>query len=320
MKFLDESTALDTIGKILEDSSKAKMAVAFWGDGALRKLGIPRPGLLIEAICNLESGSCNPFEIRKLRDASGISLKTHKRLHAKVYWTPSAAVLGSSNASSNGLAVEGQEVLSWAEANLLVDRPKLLAELSIWFDRLFGEGREISDRDLELAEERWARRPCGGPAAILTDDLMTAYRADPQNRAWARVKVGFITEPLSGAALGEYKATKEDPAFRRHFAWQGWHDEIDPGDWLIEFEDFNGSDFRFAGFYLSPTPKLESKRLTWLAWHQRLMLDAFPGLGLDRRTQNRIKRLAAEVTSVRGQECLILPLAHVIQRLDASIH
>src|SRR4051794_11288172 len=106
-EFLDEKAASVAIARLLRESETAKLAIAFWGHGAINKLGLERRELNVEAICNLESGSCNPFEVRRLWRLKGVRLKTHPHLHAKVYWTPRRAVLGSSNASANGL-VDGR--------------------------------------------------------------------------------------------------------------------------------------------------------------------------------------------------------------------
>jgi hypothetical protein len=66
MKFLDEVGALDKIQDLLRGTKEAKIAVAFWGRGAVETLGIDRRALQVEIICNLDSGACNPAEIEGL--------------------------------------------------------------------------------------------------------------------------------------------------------------------------------------------------------------------------------------------------------------
>src|SRR5258708_2971360 len=127
MHFLTEQTAPPLIIDALQKATSAKLAVAFWGEGAVERLGVRRDHLEVEIICNLESGACNPAEIRRLiAMAPAVRIRSNPRLHAKLYWTANCAVVGSSNASANGLAVEGRPLAGWAEANVLVeDSPTL---------------------------------------------------------------------------------------------------------------------------------------------------------------------------------------------------
>ena len=67
ISFLNEADALTTIQRILEGTSTAKLAVAFWGNSAIDSLGLSRSGLNLEIVCNLDSRACNPNEIDKLR-------------------------------------------------------------------------------------------------------------------------------------------------------------------------------------------------------------------------------------------------------------
>jgi hypothetical protein len=79
------------------------MAVAFWGDGATKGLGLDKKrGEVATVICNLKSGGTNPNEIRELWKANINPLQCDK-LHGKVYLFDDCVIIGSSNASSNGL-------------------------------------------------------------------------------------------------------------------------------------------------------------------------------------------------------------------------
>lgn len=53
MKLLDEAAALDAMRTLLARTDHARFAVAFWGKGAVGRLGIDRPGLSLEILCNL---------------------------------------------------------------------------------------------------------------------------------------------------------------------------------------------------------------------------------------------------------------------------
>ena len=62
--FLGEIAAQAQIRELLEHADEAKLAVAFWGRGAIETLGLERKALNVEIMRNLDSGACNPTEIR----------------------------------------------------------------------------------------------------------------------------------------------------------------------------------------------------------------------------------------------------------------
>ena len=68
VRLLDEKGVKRT-RKMVKGCSDLRIAVAFWGEGAAKTLRLTgaRRGRII---CNLESGACNPKEVRKLLTAS----------------------------------------------------------------------------------------------------------------------------------------------------------------------------------------------------------------------------------------------------------
>src|ERR1700676_561564 len=126
VRLLDEKGVIAPIRKMVKGCSDLRIAVAFWGEGAVKTLRLTgaRRGRII---CNLESGACNPKEVRKLRASKRLKLKTHAQLHAKIYWSPTAAMVGSSNASANGLVVDAGVAKGWREANILFRPESLVA-------------------------------------------------------------------------------------------------------------------------------------------------------------------------------------------------
>jgi hypothetical protein len=86
VKFLDTSVTEAHVRKILASNKSIRAAVAYWGNGAVRRLGIKK-GQSVTVICDLLSGCCNPREIKRLRAAIGAKrVLTHDRLHAKYGW------------------------------------------------------------------------------------------------------------------------------------------------------------------------------------------------------------------------------------------
>lgn len=162
------------------DGTGMSLAVAFWGAGSKNRLGL-RGGADTRVLCNLTMGGTNPFEIRDMLDV-GINVLQHPTLHAKIGFVGEAmSFVGSSNMSSNGLGLEGDELAGWQEANVLFKglNPEVLQR----FKALWKQGQEITKDDLEEAKRRWrARRTLGlkdkRPATALDISLVTAIRAN----------------------------------------------------------------------------------------------------------------------------------------------
>lgn len=238
MKLLNETDALTEIHDLLGAADTARFAVAFWGEGATHRLGLNRSGLTLRILCNLDSGACNPTELRLLRALPGVTLKSHPALHAKVYWTAQGVVLGSSNALANGLGLEGDTAGGWAEANVRIDDSKFLADIASWFETLFAAGYDIEDADLDLAEQVWkARRRRVPTGKRLSDRLFAVYKQAPGHPAWRQVKLAYCHDELAPDEeqhLEELRSTGELGSDVS--AYSQWNDRILPDDWVIAFD------------------------------------------------------------------------------------
>ena len=237
MLFLNEVGALAKIKEIFGLAQEAKIAVAFWGRGAIQSLEIDRSDLEVEVVCNLDSGACNPSEIGKLRKLRPhIPVRSDPRLHSKLYWTPSGIVIGSSNASTNGLAVE-DELAGWAEANIFSDDPKLIEAALTWFRARKESSYEIKDAHLRLAEQIWKQRAKSAPPGLkLAGDLGAAVRLTPEHAIWRKVKLAIYSEDLSAEGKKRMKADQRDiPALKAFDSYEDWHDAISAGDWILDF-------------------------------------------------------------------------------------
>lgn len=237
MTLLDEVTTTDALRAMLATASQAKLAVAFWGRGAIETLGLDRPNLALEVLCNPDSGACNPDEMRLLLALPNVKLKRHPSLHAKIYWTPGAAVIGSSNASANGLVVEGG-ASGWRETNIQVEAPELVAQIKDRFSALFDDGEEVTPEAIELAARLWKLRkrlqPTGRP---LARTLFEAFAVAPKHRAWKTVKLIYCRDDLDPPdedwmALEIKK--KRQPEYASAYA--EWNERIAPGDQIIAYE------------------------------------------------------------------------------------
>jgi len=139
----------------IENGGAVDLAVAFWGQGALKTLGLEN-GQRARLICNLASGGTNPSEIRKLI-AAGINVRMHNKLHAKIGSVGKVfSFLGSSNMSANGLGYEGGELTGWDEANIAFvgEEPSVHSR----FQELWGQSLMVAEQDLIEAENKWRLR------------------------------------------------------------------------------------------------------------------------------------------------------------------
>jgi hypothetical protein len=163
--FVSDKGVREEIKKLVTDTDEFVLAVAFWGKGALQQLGLDklRSQQKGTIICNLMSGACNPNEINKLiklvQDSrSNLKVLKHEKLHAKVYWSPSCVILGSSNASSNGLTFEGKELAGSVEGNVKILDPKTNSDVKEWISGVTLSATEISKLDMKIAASFWKQR------------------------------------------------------------------------------------------------------------------------------------------------------------------
>ncbi len=302
LSFLDEVEALKAIRNLFNTSTTAKLAVAFWGSGAITNLGLDRDDLDVEVICNLDSGACNPIEIDALRRLRPlVPVRSDPRLHGKVYWTPNGVVLGSSNASTNGLAVE-MGLSGWAEANIFSNDPKLIEASYLWFETRRRDAYEINDEQIALATKIWKDRARTAPTGTqLGLDLGAVVRGNPAHPAWPSVKLAVYSEDLSDegkAALN--KERRESPILRSMDAYERWHNEIHAGDWLLDFYIEHGQG-EFQGYWHVPTPKIESKLLTYVSKRSAINLAGLGVLKLTKADKTKLERAAPRLVKTGGK-------------------
>jgi hypothetical protein len=108
------------IQSMLNSKDRADIAIAYWGADALTLLKVKPKRRNVRVVCCLKGGKSDPDIIAKFKKRA----KQHDKLHAKVIWTPHAAVVGSANASSNGLPEEDFKATGLIEAGVYWDEPR----------------------------------------------------------------------------------------------------------------------------------------------------------------------------------------------------
>lgn len=156
MNFLtSKPLATEIIGLFKKNTTEIKCAVAFWGESEDIK-HLLNCKVKIKIICNLESGSTNPFVIEKLIN-KGVEIKTYSKLHAKTYGTNERLIVCSANFSTNGLGDE-EKFSYWEEAGILTKNKNLIIDFNLWFDKIWNDknkAQQITSQRLERAKEKW---------------------------------------------------------------------------------------------------------------------------------------------------------------------
>lgn len=240
---------------------KIDIAVAFWGDGAVEMLGLSSKRKF-RILLDLATGGTNPYEVRKLLSIAPDSVKCLDRLHAKVYVTDKELVVGSANASANGLGVEGKEASHWHELGLLTDNAPPVAEAKNWFNRQWRSAELITEPMLQAAEKAWKNRQRNRPMtrATKSQNLLDAVIANPSEFRNRGIWVVVFVEDLSKKAKAEVAAIEENTGHAPH-VFENWP-AMPANAKLVSFSKFAGEDFKKDGDSILFTG--ERKQRGWL--------------------------------------------------------
>lgn len=183
-------------------------AVAFWGSGAVRSL-FPdrRVPAGVRIVCDVSMGGTNPRELEELGAPRNTGLAHLPGLHAKVYISDRGVVIGSANASNNGIGFLTAAPLTEAGTfhDVGSDVHRHAAE---WFDDVWRRSTMIGPDELDLAKDAWRRGRAGAGSGLsrqpLPGSLLDAVRADPA----AFRGIGFVF--TSGTSTAEHRSEGSD--------------------------------------------------------------------------------------------------------------
>ncbi|MEO6840367.1 MAG: phospholipase D family protein [Bradyrhizobium sp.] len=205
MKFLHGAALTREIQRIVKTKSALKIAVAYWGQDALKLTKISTGRKDIRLLCCLKGGKSEPDVIKKF----GKRVKQIDNLHAKVIWTKGRAIVSSANMSSNGLPSEEKKLRGLVEAGVLLTDPDQLSSIGRWFDDKYQSARIITKDDLKKAKEArpiggWGARPTkrglidalrdGGPDEFKQQRIAFALWKSPTTRVQQRAISKFLRE------------------------------------------------------------------------------------------------------------------------------
>jgi len=241
------------IRRVLSSGSPVRAAVAFWGEGAERSLGITAKRIKecgLEIICDLESGGCNPRTIRNLAKL-GATVRYLSKLHAKVYLGDGEVVVGSANASSNGLGLEDIEVDGSAEACLVTTDSAVVSDCEGWFVDMWSKATDVTEDDLKRAESAWLAKRQRRSIMVGRDlDLLAALRADLTYFVDRNVFVRVDVDDVSDAAV-ETAGAEIGGRWKKHGVFEDW-DDMPPDADIIEFIWKKGQEIKLDGLFHSP--------------------------------------------------------------------
>lgn len=237
--FVADSIAREAIKTLIGESKKVRLAVAYWGSDAM-KLFEKCVSMDVKILCDLDSGACDTNEIRNLIKRFGSkNVLRSPNLHAKVYWTDAGMVLGSSNVSTNGLALDNREAARLREANMLFQaadfgNSQLGKSILSWIEEL--ETMEISERDLEKADaKRRALRSMRGLGYPILDKEEFNWPGSLDDPRLKRVFI-IVARNVTDEIVEEWKAKRNE--IQKTYGPgmdEGWKLPIPESAYLLEY-------------------------------------------------------------------------------------
>lgn len=204
LKFFDDLAINQATSEFISNSERADLAVSYWGRGAAEHLRLEL-SKETRIICDLLSGCCNPAEIDKIRKIGGVQVKHLTGLHAKLYWAPTMMIVGSANASANGLGDSGEGTI---EAAACSDDPSALDSAAAWFKQLWANADPVSDESIRQGWESWKSRG-PRPRRGETTTVIQRYLTQPE---WfrGRVHVTYYMSEASPESKKKFDEIKEE--------------------------------------------------------------------------------------------------------------
>ena len=256
--FLDsrDSAVTNKIRQIFVGADEIYCIVAFWGRGAVDLFcEVPEETKKrIRIVCNITMGGTNPNVIEELMTTE-FQIRHNPSLHSKVYWTNKGVVVGSANASANGLSMEGNEQNGWLEVALYSSRRKEIESARNYVEDVWCISKEIMPRDLENALRRWRnRRPFVPPNPDMSfiDALKQGRYTDRQRCIYIVIDVEDMSSEdrnYIDTQAEELREQYRELQGRYLGAWVNWPD-IPRDEYVVSY--YRGPQ---GGFYFTYTWK-----------------------------------------------------------------
>ncbi|WIY23607.1 phospholipase D family protein [Parasedimentitalea psychrophila] len=261
----------DALSKKIQEVCKGdnvRIAAAFWGIGAVDTLFDGELPKGAKIICDISMGGTNPAELKKMRAPDNPKLRFLDGLHAKVYLSDKGCVVGSANASNNGVGFGGNP--SNIEAGVFSDPETLMwKDTNIWMKSQWNFATELDEQALTRAELKWEKRSKanwnGIPPKSGGDNKSPFFQsllADPESSGeW-----GFVFSHGDHWSIEDWESSEDEERTeqQKEDVSKNWNDR----DFLYGFSKEQLDDFPefFVQFYWGPRGGLQVHFLQMLTW------------------------------------------------------
>ena len=176
VRFIAGSDLVDAIRDVLSGND-VRCVVAFWGAGAEALLN-QATGDQPRVICDVTLGGTSPNALRALGAPKNDCLRYVPNLHAKVYISDRGAIVGSANASQNGVGLDGPPTL--IESGVLVPPDDdACGQAVAWFETQWKASKKVDASALALATKRFRPGRAAGNRPVDSRSLLDLIAADP---------------------------------------------------------------------------------------------------------------------------------------------
>lgn len=305
MKFLTGAALANALHASIA-GKRFDAAVAYWGRGAADILGIGRDSSGSRVLCDAYSGACNPREIEKLLDLE-VEVLDCPGLHAKVYISPDNVIIGSANASANGLGREDLELNLGLEAAIVTDSSKAVSDARKWFDRLAGLSTRVCHEDIDRIQEAWLPRRNARPVNVALGTLENALNKGLSVFEDRRIfLVVYRPDPPPEELVECYKSseyfdrrTYDDE--RTPFFWDAAEWAAEAGDLILSYE-FDQGRLNFDDMW-EVLAVLQDGMVVPVQSNRRPL-----GLEIDQKSANR---LATKISSLIDEGRILVPSGYL---------
>jgi hypothetical protein len=183
------------LGEAIKDifaGTDVRCAVAYWGSGIASAFTPTAGSSAARIICDITRGGTSPKALVDLGAPKNNNLRHVPDLHAKVYMSHRGAVIGSANASSNGIGFDAAPGL--IEAGIFVyPHDDAYSKAAIWFETLWKPSKKVGKEALDLATRRF--RPGRMPERrnVRAGSLLDQIAADPDR--FAEISIVLVHNP-----------------------------------------------------------------------------------------------------------------------------
>ncbi|UFN47759.1 phospholipase D family protein [Roseomonas sp. OT10] len=135
-----------------------RCAVAFWGKGShsfFESMGARPQDWRV--VCNIDLGGTSPDALIELGAPENNRLRHKSGLHTKVYISDQGVIIGSANASDNGIGFDSEGAKLIEAATFHEPNTPVWQATANWFEKVFESSHKVDEAAVELARARFVK-------------------------------------------------------------------------------------------------------------------------------------------------------------------